>query len=200
MPESAVSAPARNLELKVACTGADLAEVRTRLATLGVAIVERLRQVDTYLRAANGRLKLRTIVPIGEDGADAAGARAELIGYERADRTGSRWSSYHVVAIPPAEADPLRSTLAATIGILVQVEKRRDIAILGATRIHLDQVMGLGTFIELETVIAGQADAEAEREHQHVITTLGLDRWAAVPGSYSDLLLAKQAGDRNAGS
>ncbi|MGC4106658.1 MAG: class IV adenylate cyclase [Thermomicrobiales bacterium] len=181
-------APARNLEIKVACGDDGLADAIARLSTLGTSVSERLAQVDTYFRAPQGRLKLRTIAHVRED--DEAGdvVDAQLIGYERIDREGSRWSSYHVVPIPAPEGDRLRTTLSATIGTLVTVTKRRDIAIAGHTRIHLDRVEGLGAFIELETVIAGQSDADAAAEHQRIIDTLGLDRWPAVPGSYSDLL------------
>lgn len=179
-----------NLEIKVACGEDGLAEVTMRLARLDTTVCERLAQVDTYLRASHGRLKLRTIAHVDANEGVGPVERAELIGYERADEKGSRWSRYHVVPIPASEADTLRTTLAATIGPLVTVAKRRDIAIAGQTRIHLDRVEGLGAFIELETVIAGQPEAEAIAEHHAIIEALGLDRWDAVPGSYSDLLLA----------
>ncbi|MGC4191469.1 MAG: class IV adenylate cyclase [Thermomicrobiales bacterium] len=186
-------APARNLEIKVACGGDGLAGVVARLADLGTSVGERLAQVDTYFRVLHGRLKLRTIAHARGDESTGPLIRAELIGYERTDRDSSRWSSYRVVVISPEEADTLRTVLASTIGVLVTVTKRRDIAIAGQTRIHLDRVEGLGSFIELETVISTQSDVEAATEHRHVADALGLGRWPTVPGSYSDLLLAANA-------
>jgi adenylate cyclase class IV len=179
-----------NLEIKVACGEEGLADVAARLARLGTSVGERLAQEDTYFRVPHGRLKLRTIAHVDPREAIGPVERAELIGYDRADADGSRWSSYRVVPIPAAEVEGLRATLGTAIGHLVTVAKRRDIAIAGQTRIHLDRVEGLGAFVELETVIAGQPEAEAIAEHRRIIEALRLDRWAAVPGSYSDLLLA----------
>ena len=45
--------------------------------------------------------------------------------------------------------------LEATHGVRGCVRKRRNLWILDATRIHLDEVEGLGAFVELETVSEG---------------------------------------------
>jgi len=187
------AAPSRNLEIKVACGEEGLVAVTARLARLGATVRERLAQVDTYFAVPTGRLKLRTIASVHEDGEDGITGpvvRAELIAYARGDAEGSRWSTYHLVPVAPADADALRTALLATIGPLVTVAKRRDIAISGQTRIHLDRVEGLGAFVELETVVSTQGEADATAEHRAVIAALGLDRWRAIPGSYSDLLRA----------
>lgn len=183
---------ARNLELKVGCGTDALADMRSRLAAVAPALPEpeRMRQVDTYYRVPRGRLKLRRIERLWGDGSsDPDGGSAELIGYERPREDGSRWSTYRVAAIDPRVAGDLHDALAITHDILVRVTKRRDVVRVGATRIHLDQVEGLGAFVELETVIGGQDGGEARREHEAVIALLRLDRFAAIPGSYSDLLL-----------
>jgi predicted adenylyl cyclase CyaB len=173
--------PRRNLELKVRLPAKGLAAVRARIEALGVA-VERLCQHDRYFTVPEGRLKLRTI------SYDTESSRAELIAYRRPDTDGSRWSSYRIAPLDPAEVAPLAAALEHVMPVLVEVRKRRDVAMLGATRIHLDVVEELGAFVELETVIGEQADNEAEREHREVIERLGLDAWPAEAGSYSDLL------------
>ena len=68
------------------------------------------------------------------------------------------------------------------------VRKRRELWILDATRIHLDEVEGLGTFVELETVSEGAPGADERHEHDRVWTALGLDARDTVAGSYIDLL------------
>jgi adenylate cyclase class IV len=146
-----------------------------------------MRHVDTYFRVVHGRLKLREI----EDLDRTRSAAAELIGYVRPDASTSRWSSYSVTEIGAGETESLRTSLDGTLGILVRVAKRRDVAIWDATRVHLDVVDGLGAFVELETVIDGQSDIDAVAEHNRIIAALGLDRWEPISGSYSDLLLAK---------
>ncbi|HWV35972.1 MAG TPA: class IV adenylate cyclase [Thermomicrobiales bacterium] len=188
---TATGTGARNLEIKVECGEAGLADVRHRLERRGIALSSRLRQVDTYFRVPHGRLKLREI----DDLDGGAASRAELIGYVRPDEAASRWSTYHVTAIAPDEVASLLASLEATIGRLVRVAKRRDVAIQDATRIHLDVVEGLGAFIELETVIEGQSEAAATAEHRRIVAELGLDRWSPISGSYSDLLLRASRSD-----
>lgn len=179
---------ARNLEIKVGCGDEALADIRQRLARAGVEVSQRLQQVDTYFRVPTGRLKLREIEDV--DVNDPTSARAELIAYVRPDQAASRWSTYYVTVIPPAEVGNLIASLDATVGTLVRVAKRRDIAIWEATRIHLDTVDGLGGFVELETVIGDQSDEGATAEHERIVTALGLERWPPISSSYSDLLLA----------
>jgi adenylate cyclase class IV len=161
----------RNLELKVAVR--DLAAVRARALAAGAEDRGVLHQRDTFFASPRGRLKLRE-----EDG------RAELIAYERPDEAGSRWSDYLLVPVP----DPalLREALAGTLGVAGEVRKRRELLVLERTRIHLDDVDGLGCYVELETVADGEPGIEAE--HERIGAALGLDTAAAVPGAYVDLL------------
>lgn len=179
--------PARNLELKVECGPDALAAIHKRVESLVCAPIQRLHQVDTYVRVERGRLKLREIRAGSEP---ASIERAELIAYARPTDAGSRWSSYQVVPIAAHAAPGLLAGLLMTHDQLARIDKVRLLAIVGQTRIHLDTVEGLGTFVELETVISTQDDAEAIDEHRRVIDLLGLDRFPAVAGSYSDLALA----------
>jgi adenylate cyclase class IV len=80
--------------------------------------------------------------------------------------------------------------LDAALGTLVMVIKIRHVLLYSATRIHLDQVEGLGRFVELETVLLrGQSEEEAQAEHELVKEALGLNRREPVALSYSHLLL-----------
>jgi adenylate cyclase class IV len=45
------------------------------------------------------------------------------------------------------------------LGVLAVVKKRRTLLSLDATRIHLDNVDGLGDFIEFEVPVTGDDDA-----------------------------------------
>jgi predicted adenylyl cyclase CyaB len=162
-----------------------LIDVRERLVSTGAQVVA-LRQTDTYFAVPRGRLKLREIAGPG------AGERAaELIGYRRPDLAGARWSAYDRVPIAPDDAPALKDALTATIGPRAVVVKRREVGLLGRTRVHLDQVDGLGCFVELETVVAPDGDdADAERELAEIVTRLALDRFPVIAGSYADLVQA----------
>lgn len=87
-----------------------------------------------------GRLKLRQFSP--ESG--------ELIAYSRADVAGTKQSDYLIV--PTSTPAELRA-LAAALGVRQTVIKTRVLLRVGQTRIHLDAVQGLGSFVELEVVL-----------------------------------------------
>ena len=166
---------ARNLELKVPAV--DLGEVRAAAARLGARLEGTMRQVDTYFAVPEGRLKLREV----------EGGPAELISYRRPNLAGSRLSAYHLC--PVTDSELLKTCLTEALGMRVVVDKRRELWLWEHTRIHLDQIAGLGTFVELETVITHQTDAHAEAELNHVAGALGLAAEQAISGSYSDLIL-----------
>jgi adenylate cyclase class IV len=172
----------QNIELKVWSGAAQFAAIRDRLGQRTLRSCETLIQVDTYFRVPYGRLKLREI----ESG---SGTSAELIQYDRPDRAGARTSTYQRVDVNPE----LKPALLATLGELVTVRKRRTVAIWQSTRIHLDEVDGLGQFVELETILddAEGSEERSRSEYDDVVEWLGLANLEPIPGSYSDLLIEK---------
>lgn len=176
---------ARNLELKVEAGADALTAIRTVLTDQETDPVGVQDQEDIYFTAPEGRLKLRTIR------SDDAERRSELVAYQRGDIDGSRWSSYRILPMAADQGALLITMLELVMPVWVRVRKRREIFLIGATRIHLDTVDGLGEFVELETVISDQSQADAEREHHEVIAMLRLRRFPAVAGSYSALLADK---------
>ncbi len=177
---------ARNLELKVQCPPAALDAIRTRVESLVCAPIQRLHQIDTYFAVERGRLKLREIR--GERDPSMI-ERAELIAYARPSDGGSRWSSYQVVPIAAHAVPKLLGGLLMTHDQLARVDKIRLLAVIWLTRVHLDRVESVGTFVELETVISTQRESEAAEEHRRVIELLELTNYPSVAGSYSDLTL-----------
>jgi homotetrameric cytidine deaminase len=171
-----VLAASRNIEIKAR----DRDPQRTLELALGLGASDEgvIGQRDTYFTRARGRLKLREQEP-GED---------ELIEYGRVEERGARTSSYR--RVPVGSAAALREALDAALGTLVVVAKRRRLLLLDNVRIHLDDVEGLGSFIELEAVASPESDLEAE--HDQVARLRGqleIDDDALVGESYSDLLL-----------
>jgi homotetrameric cytidine deaminase len=169
--------PRRNVELK----GRDPDPAATLAAALAAGAEDRgvLHQRDTYFGAREGRLKLRE-----QDG------RAELISYVRADRALARESAYTLVAVP--DGDALRSALDAALGMVAEVVKTRRLLLWRDVRIHLDDVEGLGTWVELEAVAGPDSDLAAE--HAKVAELrglLGLADDRIVAEGYAALLLAE---------
>ena len=166
----------RNIELKARDTQPE----RTLELALALGAEDRgeIAQTDTYFTRARGRLKLRQQEP-GE---------AELIQYRRADAPDARESEYRRVPAPDAAA--LRDALDAALGTLVVVKKRRRLLLHGDVRIHLDEVQGLGSFLELEAVASPGSDLTAERDEvSRLRGELEVAGNSLVPESYSDLLL-----------
>jgi adenylate cyclase, class 2 len=178
---------ARNLEIKAHCP--DLSRAAAVAAAAGGSFRGTLDQVDTYFHARAGRLKLRESVLIAPDGGRSE--QVELIAYLRPDQGGSRESSYSV--IPLAEASGCLAGLSAVLGVRSVVRKRRGLWIVGATRIHLDEVAGLGSFIELETVITDQPELAAQVEHERLIERLAIDAAETLAGSYGELIEASSS-------
>ncbi len=139
-------------------------------------------QRDTYFRVREGRLKLREEEP-GE---------AHLIAYSRPDAAEVRVSSYRVVPVP----DPagLLAALGETNGVDVVVEKRRRLLLWETVRIHLDEVEGLGSFLELEAVAGPDSDLARERRQvAQLREALEIGDEALREGSYSDAVRAVAA-------
>ncbi len=166
--------PRRNIELKCRCR--DLDDVRRRALAIGAREAGLLEQRDTFFAGPRARLKLREL----------GSGRAELISYRRPDQAGARASAYFVA--PVEHADELAAVLEQALGSVGVVVKRRTLLLVRSTRIHLDVVERLGTFVELETVVSGQPDAEAERELAEIASALGLDAAERVPVPYLELL------------
>jgi homotetrameric cytidine deaminase len=166
----------RNIEIKAR----DPEPERTLELALGLGAADEgeIAQRDTYFSRARGRLKLREQDP-GED---------ELIQYRRADEAAPRTSSYR--RVPVGEAAELRAALDGALGTLVVVAKRRRLLLLQNVRIHLDEVEGLGSFVELEAVAPAASDLSAEQEQvARLREQLEIEDGALLGESYSDLLL-----------
>ena len=194
-----------NVEIKARV--ADPADLAGRLAALGTMPADVLVQHDTFFACPRGRLKLREMssafagaTGAGSTGARSAGTgskRAELIWYERPDTPGSKCSRYHIT--PVADAGSLRRTLGSALGTTHVVEKTRSLYLVGQTRIHLDAVVGLGTFVELEVVLRdGQTADEGHAIAAEWMARLGIAPADLLAGAYADMLPARFPTDDHA--
>ena len=88
------------------------------------------------------------------------------------------------------------AALTRSLGVRGVVVKERTLYLWRHTRIHFDEVEGLGSFLELETV-ARDIDLEAaEAEAREAIAALALDRSLFLDRPYLELLesMADQTG------
>lgn len=136
-----------------------------------------LRQTDTFFRVPQGRLKLR----------EFPDAEAELIFYHRPDRAGPKASNYSI----HRTGDPagLRTLLGLALGETGVIRKVRTLLMTGRTRIHLDEVEGLGHFLELEVVLAkGEDTIDGEAEARRLMAALEIDPSDLIEAAYIDLM------------
>ena len=169
--------PHLNVEIKARCSNHQT--IREILHTRHADCRGTDHQIDTYFKVNHGRFKLR------EGNIENA-----LIYYEREDQEGPKQSS--VTLVPTTPGSPLKALFTQALGILMVVEKRRDIYFIDNVKFHLDKVEGLGTFVEIEA-IDYDVTIGSERLLTQCHTFLALfniqpDQMIAV--SYSDLLLS----------
>ena len=136
-----------------------------------------LIQNDTFFEVPVGRLKLR----------EFPGGKGELIAYDRPDAVGPKTSNY---AISYTKDSPtLLKVLQAALPVIGTVRKTRLLYIAGRTRIHIDDVEGLGWFCELEVVLEKDEDpAVGEAEAAKLMDQLQIQAEDLVEGAYLDLL------------
>jgi len=165
----------RNIEIKLRLDSPETTLQHIEAISDGRAT--ELIQRDIFFHTPSGRLKLRCFPH----------RPAELIAYHRPDGDAPRGSTYSRVMIDDAEG--LIRALESTVGIRGEVKKRRLLFGEERTRIHFDEVEGLGFFLELEVEMeetlsdgAGRAIAES------LLKRLDLHHAEVIQGAYIDLL------------
>jgi predicted adenylyl cyclase CyaB len=154
---------------------------------LGAPVHAIERQRDTYFRAANGRLKLRERWSPDSSGTLTQSTASQLIWYRRADATQARASDYSLIVVEHGE--PLRELLTNSLGVLAEIDKHRTVYLHDNVRIHLDDVRGLGNFLEFEAIVDENCDEKtASRKLEELFSEFRLASDAVVAESYSDLL------------
>lgn len=165
-----------NVEIKARCT--DHGSVQRALANMGSRLVGTDHQVDTYFRVPVGRLKLRE-----------GNIENSLIHYLRPDQSGPKTSDVLLYRVAPDPA--LKAVLERAMGVLVVVDKQREIHFVDNVKIHLDRVEGLGSFLEIEAIDADGTRTESEllTQCEAFMEAFGVSAHDLVERSYSDLLL-----------
>ncbi len=138
-------------------------------------------QEDIYFNRRDGRLKIRLV----------SGETAQLIFYRRPDLTAARLSDYSLTPVDNA-AEKI-AELTEKYGVRGKVSKLRELYLFRNVRIHLDEVTGLGGFLELESVVGPDADELTARKNLNLILEpLKPFLGPAIPVSYIDLILARK--------
>jgi predicted adenylyl cyclase CyaB len=166
-----------NIEIKAYAR--NFAEIRRRAEALSDDPARIVPQEDTFFNTPQGRLKLRVL----------SANNGQLIYYTRPNQEGPKRSDYRISLTNDPEN--LKQVLGLAYGIRGVVKKTRYLYMVGQTRVHLDDVEGLGHFMELEVVLReGQSDAEGQAIAEDLMTSLGVEGSDLIEGAYMDLLEA----------
>ncbi len=135
-------------------------------------------QTDTYFNVPIGRLKLRE-----------GNIENNLIYYIRDNQKAPKSSQFHLIRVEDAQG--LKEVLAKSCGIKMIVRKRRQIYYIANVKFHIDEVPGLGWFIEIEAgnVLANKTEEELLEQCNFYLQEFGIKEEALIADSYSDLLL-----------
>ncbi len=167
-----------NIEIKAYARNFE--EIRRRAEALSDQPVEVLPQEDMFFNTPQGRLKLRVL----------SANNGQLIYYTRPNQEGPKRSDYQIYLT--SDPENLKRVLELAYGRRGIVRKRRYLYLVGQTRVHLDDVEGLGQFMELEVVLReGQSDADGQAVAEELMASLGVEKNELIEGAYMDLLEAR---------
>lgn len=167
-----------NIEIKARCQQLD--HIRQLLLDRGAESRGTDHQIDTYFNVPTGRLKLRQ-----------GNIENTLIFYQRTEQAGPKQSAITLAEVPPQSE--LKIVLAQALGVLVMVDKQRAIYFMGNVKFHLDTVVGLGTFVEIEVIDSDGSHTlpQLRAQCEEYCRLFGLAPAEYIAASYSDLLLAQ---------
>ena len=140
-------------------------------------------QRDIYFKTPEGKLKLRK-----------SGETEKLAYYQREYQEGSERSRSDATSVHVQPSSGLEELLTRALGVSAVVDKEREIYSINNMRFHIDQVSGLGRFVEIEAIDDnGNIGVERLREQcNHYLGLLGIKPEDLLTGSYSDLLLVSK--------
>lgn len=167
-----------NVEIKARCNNAS--SIRKYLLDNNADFKGVDEQTDTYFNVQHGRLKLRE-----------GNIENNLIFYERTNQTGPKNSHFNLVKVEDAKG--LKEALQKSIGIKVVVQKRREIYYIANVKFHIDEVPGLGSFVEIEAgnILADLSQQQLNEQCNFYLQEFGINEEDLMAVSYSDMLLAE---------
>ncbi len=167
-----------NIEIKAKCMRQDL--IRNILKSNNADFKGLDHQIDTYFKVNDGRLKLRE-----------GNIENHLIHYSRENKEGPKQSNVILYKSNPKSS--LKEILTKALGVLIVVDKKREIYFIGNVKFHLDKVRSLGTFVEIEAIDSyGTIGKDKLLEQCNFYSSLfSISEKDLISVSYSDLLLKK---------
>lgn len=168
--------PHLNIEIKAKCS--DATHIRKILKEHKADYKGTDHQIDTYFEVPVGRLKLRQ-----------GNIENNLIHYQRENQSGPKQSIISLYTT--SDAKSLLHTLTQALPLKVVVDKHREIYFIDNVKFHIDQVKGLGSFVEIEAIDYDGTIGKAKllEQCQNYLDLFGITEDDLLSNSYSDILL-----------
>lgn len=165
----------KTIEIKAKCDS--LNKIRKILKSKHADFKGKDHQVDTYFKVHKGRLKLRE----GQ-------IENNLIYYDRQNKKGPKQSN--VILFKTSNDPTIKQILYKSLGVLVVIDKQREIYFIENVKFHLDRVKNLGSFIEIEALDKDKSIGQKKLLHQchYYMELFGIRGEDLLASSYSDLL------------
>ncbi|MEK6933228.1 MAG: CYTH domain-containing protein [Nanoarchaeota archaeon] len=156
-------------------------KIREILLSKDARYIGKDHQIDTYFNFNYGKLKLRR-----------GNIENALIHYQRENIAEAKKSEVNLVKFDPdSRLWVLEERLKEAFGVLVVVNKKREIYFIKNVKFHLDVVKDLGSFVEIEAIDSeGKFSLEDLAKQCNFYKNLfGIKDEDLIKGSYSDMLL-----------
>ncbi len=169
-----------NIEIKARCKNP--IKIRKFLKSIKANFHGKDHQIDTYFKVLNGRCKLRE-----------GNIENYLIHYQRKNKKGPKQSD--VILFKTSSDTSLKEILSKSLGILVVVDKQREIYFMDNVKFHIDNVKGVGQFVEIEAIDKDGSIGKDKLLQQcsQYMNLFGLEQKDLISNSYSDLLLNRNS-------
>jgi len=169
-----------NIEIKAHCQSPE--KIKTLLVAKSAIFKGVDHQIDTYFKVPKGRLKLRE-----------GNIENTLIHYQRSNQAGPKQSDVTLFQTNPPSS--LKDVLKNALEILVVVDKQREIYFIDNVKFHLDEVKGLGQFVEIEAIGTPGQDQQSDllAQCEHYLRLFAIKSKDLIEVSYSDLLGQQQS-------
>lgn len=169
---------AKNIEIKAITTRHEF--IRQLLTEHNADFRGTDHQIDHYYHVPHGRLKLRL-----------GNIEKSLIFYDRPNTFQAKESNYSLYK--SENLKDVHTTLSQALGILVTVDKQREIYFIKNAKIHLDTLEDLGTYVEIEIIDEVEKDDQfdtLENQCQFYKDAFKIADTDLIDCSYSDLILS----------
>lgn len=168
-----------NVEIKAKCSDPDF--IRNYLKKNNADFKGTDEQTDTYFNVQHGRLKLRE-----------GNIENHLIYYERSNSSAPKNSDFLLVKV--VDPSGLKETLKRSVGIKVIVKKKREIYYIKNVKFHIDEVPGLGSFMEIEAgnILVDLSREELNEQCNFYMQELKIRKEDLIAESYSDMLMKEK--------